>query len=102
MLESLDEVPQRRLLGKVDAFTLAGMDAWFNSSDHIPPHIHVKRRGEWEVRVFFLECAGGHLAFNIKWGSGPSANQRSEILDAVIQHRAALLSEWEAKVCLSN
>ncbi|HXW92552.1 MAG TPA: DUF4160 domain-containing protein [Terriglobales bacterium] len=89
-------------MGKVDAFTLPGIEAWFNSSDHMPPHIHVKRRGEWEIRVFFLECAKGHLAYNIKWGSSPSAKQRSDILDSVLQHRPDLLKEWEAKVCPSN
>jgi hypothetical protein len=89
-------------LGKVDAFTLGAIEAWFNSSDHMPPHIHVKRPGEWEIRVFFLECLEGNLAFNVKWGRGPTGKQRNEILDAVLQHRSELLREWEAKVCPSN
>jgi hypothetical protein len=89
-------------LGKVDAFTLEGMHAWFNSSDHTPPHIHVKRRGEWEIRVFFLECTVHDLASNIVWGNGPSATHRSEIRSAVLQYRIELLREWEAKVCQSD
>ena len=62
-------------MGKVEAFTLQGLHTWFNSSDHLPPHIHVKRRGAWEIRA---------------------------ILDAVLKHREALLLEWERKVCTSN
>ena len=40
-------------MGKVDAVVLEGLDLWFNSSDR-PPHLHARRRGEWEIRVYFL------------------------------------------------
>ena len=38
----------------VRAFDLPGLKAWFWSCDHEPPHFHVLRSGEWEVRVYFL------------------------------------------------
>lgn len=90
-------------MGQVEAFTIQGLQLWFNSSDHLPQHLHVKRRGEWEIRVFFLECAENHLAHEQKWGrKKPSAGDRAAILAAVLEHQAALLDEWERKVCKSN
>lgn len=87
-------------MGKVEAFTLPGLEAWFNSSDHLPPHIHIKRRGEWEIRVMIRECSDGRLEFDHKWGGrGPSSAEKTAILIAVLQHRTALLMEWERKVC---
>lgn len=88
-------------VGKVDAFTIDGLEIWFNSSDHLPEHIHVKRRGAWEIRVYFLLCADGRLEFDYKWGTGVSAAFKTKILNAVLQHQSALLVEWERKVCRS-
>jgi hypothetical protein len=39
---------------KVACFAVAGIELWFNSNDHRPPHFHAEKPGEWEVRVFFL------------------------------------------------
>jgi hypothetical protein len=90
-------------LGQVEAFTIQGLQLWFNSSDHLPQHLHVKRRGEWEIRVFFLECTEGQLAYEHKWGrKQPSARDRAVILAAVLEHQVALLKEWEGKVCTST
>jgi len=89
-------------VGRVAAFALDGLEIWFNSSDHLPPHIHVKQRGEWEIRVFFLLCIDSRLEFNRKWGKkDPSAAIQAAIREAVLRHRAALLGEWEQKVCRS-
>ena len=41
-------------MATVTAFQIDGLKIWFWSNDHEPPHFHVKRRGEWEVKVFFL------------------------------------------------
>ena len=90
-------------MGRVEAFTLEGLNLWINSSDHLPPHLHVGRRGQWEIRVFFLECTHGNLVDERKWGRrGPSATDRAAILRAVLEHRVALLEEWERKVCKSD
>ena len=88
-------------MGKVEAFAIDGLDVWFNSSDHLPEHLHVKRRGAWEIRVYFLLCTEGRLEFDCKWGKSPSASIKTKILKAVLEHRAALLIEWEKKVCRS-
>jgi hypothetical protein len=89
-------------LGQVEAFEIDGLKLWINSSDHLPAHFHAKRRGQWEIRVFFLECTDNNLSFNVKWGRrGPSAADRAAILELVLGHRAVLLQEWELK-CKSN
>ena len=36
-------------MGRVDAFAVPGVELWFNSSDHLPPHFHASQVGEWEV-----------------------------------------------------
>ena len=53
-------------MGKVEAFTLAGLDVWFNSSDHLPEHVHIGRRSAWEIRVYFLLCSDVNLVFDCK------------------------------------
>ena len=89
-------------MGRVEAFLLDGLELWFNSSDHLPPHLHVKRRGEWEIRVYFLLCTDGRLEFDRKWGKkDPPAATQAAIHKSVLKHRAGLLAEWEKKVCSS-
>lgn len=87
-------------MGKVDAVVLEGLDLWFNSSDHLPPHLHARRRGEWEIRIYFLLCTDDELIFDCKWvKKAPSARVIDKIRKAVVDHRAELLREWEQKVC---
>ena len=43
-------------MGKVESFNLDGLDLFFNSHDHLPPHFHVRKPGQGEIRVFFLLC----------------------------------------------
>ncbi len=58
-------------MGELAAFSIEGMKIWFWSKDHNPPHFHVKRDGQYEYRVFFLEegaatnvrAAMGQIAF---------------------------------------
>ncbi len=48
-------------MGRVDAFSVAGLELWFNSSDHLPPHFHARRalealqEGALRFRVELLE-----------------------------------------------
>ena len=88
-------------MGRVDAFAVPGVELWFNSSDHLPPHFHASRVGEWEVRVFFLLCTDEHLEWSLKWKDRRRAVPRkalSALREGAVQFRAALLAEWEAKV----
>ena len=86
-------------MGKVDAFTVAGLELWFNSEDHGPPHFHAGRPGEWEIRVFFLTSISGRLEYERKWGNVPRSRFLRAIEDSVVEKRDALLEEWNEKVC---
>ena len=86
-------------MGKVDAFQLSGLDLWFNSNDHMPPHFHAEKRGEWQIRAFFL-LAGAEM-FVVVWSAKKEDPQKRELAalkTLVVQHREALMREWEAKV----
>jgi hypothetical protein len=88
-------------VGRVEAFSVPGVELWFNSSDHLPPHLHAGRSGEWEIRVFFLLSTEDHLEWNVKWKDRrraiPGATL-AQLRDASVQFRGALLAEWERKV----
>jgi uncharacterized protein DUF4160 len=86
-------------VGKVECIAVENLDLWFNSHDHLPPHFHVRRRGEYELRVYFLLCTKETLFYDVKWGEAPSAKVLSELRDLAVANRVALLKEWEQKVC---
>lgn len=50
---------------EVVSLVLHGLDLWFNSDDHLPPHFHAEKPGEWEVRVYFLRAAAE--MFELSW-----------------------------------
>jgi Domain of unknown function (DUF4160) len=85
-------------VGKVSAFAQAGLELFFNSLDHLPPHFHAERPGEWEVRVFFLKVEDEMI--ELKWCNKkkPSKKTLRELCSAAAQARPALLQEWEEKV----
>ena len=77
-------------------FEIAGLDLWFNSADHKPPHFHAEKLGEWELRVYFLrEKSEMHEK---KWGKDPRAAELKKLLSAAEEHREELLREWEQRV----
>ncbi len=84
-------------MGTLTAFSIDGMKIWFWSHDHNPPHFHVKRDGQWEYRVFFLEEETTHQLERV-WGKSISAMDRKLLKNKVTQYRAAILKEWELKV----
>ena len=88
-------------MGKVDAFSVAGLELWFNSSDHLPPHFHARRAGEWELRVFFLLCTETHMDVSVKWidrKRGVSRKHLEALQEGAVRFRVELLDEWEGKV----
>ena len=84
-------------MGKVSSLAEPGLELFFNSSDHLPPHFHAEKPGEWEVRVFFLRVVADMV--ELKWAlRAPSARVLKKLCAAAEQRRAALLVEWELKV----
>ena len=87
-------------MGKVDCFEIPGVELYFNSLDHFPPHFHAHANGEWEIRVHIRTTTKRTLHYEVVWArrSGPRAPVLREILAKVIAHREELLLEWERKV----
>lgn len=90
-------------MANLTSFSIAGLKLWFYSNDHEPPHFHAKRKGEWELRVKFLEPAEAML--EMKWRKSKktivSAQDRKLLKEKVEEHRLEILQEWEQKVNLS-
>lgn len=84
-------------MGKVSSFKLEGIECWFYSNEHKPPHFHAKRSGQWHVVVNFLESRSEM----IKRARGPrekiKKKDRDAILDMAELYREELLKEWEEK-----
>ncbi len=76
----------------VSAFSLSGLKIWFWSNDHEPPHFHVKRRGEWEIKVAFLEDSSEMI--EIVFGK-PAAKVQKEISELTEQYRLEILEQWQ-------
>jgi hypothetical protein len=84
-------------MGKLECFRISGVDCWFYSNDHRPPHFHAKRRGQWEVRVYFLRARRDMV--ELKWvARGCRFTETTAICDLAEAHRDKLLEEWEKKV----
>jgi hypothetical protein len=85
-------------MGKVEAFRLQGIECWFNSQDHSPPHFHARKKGKWHVRVYFLEPRAGMFE-RVPGAQGRfGAGQGRMIYEMVKDTRDSLLLEWERKV----
>lgn len=86
-------------MGKLEAFSgLAGIECWFYSQDHRPPHFHAKRKGEWHYRVFFLRDRKDMLE-RVRGPRGMIKSQdESDLCEMAELYREELLSEWEKKV----
>jgi hypothetical protein len=76
---------------KVEVFQVSGLDLWFNSADHLPPHFHAEKADTWEVRVFFLRDRSEMV--ERKWGRAPRQAELARLLRLVEQHRPALQEE---------
>lgn len=86
-------------MAKLECFTIAGVELWFYSHDHLPPHFHARRKGQWEVRVYFLESATDKMFSVIRQtGKGVPRADCKLIETKVAEHRARILREWEIKV----
>ena len=86
-------------MAKLECFAIPGIELWFFSHDHSPPHFHAKRKGQWEVQVYFLERSTGNM-FKVKWPRGKEVPRGDlKLLEEKVQaYRAELFDEWERKV----
>jgi hypothetical protein len=87
-------------MAKLECFAIRGVELWFYSNDHSPPHFHAKRKGHWEVGVNFLESSTGRMFRVVSKGKGVPRDFTRRLEKLVGEHRADLLEEWERKVNL--
>jgi hypothetical protein len=89
----------------VSAFSIDGLDIYFNSSDHNPPHIHVES-ASWHIRVF-IDSSSVERGLHYKYKQpkyppknfqGITKKQRKLLLDKVVECRDILIMEWQEKV----
>jgi len=68
------------------------------SNDHLPPHFHAKRKGQWEVRVYFLESRTSEM-FDVVWLKSKEVPRVDTKLleEMVTTYRVKILEEWEGK-----
>lgn len=85
---------------RLDAFRIAGLELWFNSADHKPPHFHAEKIGAWEARVFFLRDPIEMV--ELKWGEQPKPADLKMLKTLAVEHRVQLLEEWEQKVVVKD
>lgn len=89
-------------MGKVDTFKLEGVECWFYSQDHSPPHFHARKRGKWHVRVYFMQ-ARDRMLERVRGPRSPLPGGDIRVVcDAAERHRAQLLREWERKVACDD
>ena len=82
---------------KVKCFQIPGIECWFWSNDHDPPHFHAKKTDEWEYRVNFTAAPGE--MFDPVWvNRKPSGKLTRALRNLVARHTVELLQEWEENV----
>ena len=90
---------------KVENFYIYGLEAFFRSNDHYPPHFHVKKKGEWEIRVYIITSTA-KLHYSVKFPKNKqhflSSKEKKLILDFVIKNREKLYLAWETKVYIKE
>ncbi|MEM9275251.1 MAG: DUF4160 domain-containing protein [Cyanobacteria bacterium P01_F01_bin.143] len=93
-------------MGKVGGFNLDGLEAFFRSSDHRPPHFHIKKAGEWEIRVYIVTTTKSNLDYSFKFPKNNSksinSKEQKKIINFVINNRGSLLLDWETQVCVKE
>ncbi|MEI9942173.1 MAG: DUF4160 domain-containing protein [Pseudomonadota bacterium] len=85
---------------RLDAFRVAGLDLWFNSADHKPPHFHAEKTDAWEVRVYFLRDPTEMV--EVIWGGEPKAADLKKLRTLAAAYRVQLFKEWEQKVVVKD
>lgn len=80
----------------VQCVSLSGLEMWFNSRDHLPPHFHAEKKDDWEVKVMFMRQPPD---IELAWGS-PSGRDKKRLRESAERHRLELLTEWERAVCI--
>ena len=78
----------------VSAFQIEWLKLWFCSNDHEPPHFHVKKSGEWEVKISFMLDQSEMV--EVEWSKKHlSQKVLKQVTKLAEEHRVALLEQWQ-------
>jgi hypothetical protein len=83
-------------MARVRAFSVPGVRLVIYSGDHEPPHLHARKPGHWEAKVYFLESEVRMIELVRPPDAKMSRADRRRIIAGVRMHRPGLLAEWEA------
>ena len=83
-------------MATIRAFSVPGVRLIIYSGDHEPPHIHARKPGHWEARVYILEADAAMVQLSRPPDAKMSRADRRAIITGVTAHRPELLAEWEA------
>lgn len=79
--------------------SVTGIELWFNSNDHLPPHFHAERLGDWQIKVHFMRVQSEMV--EVVYTARPRHPTKGELKELLLQaetHRVALLKEFDRKV----
>ena len=85
-----------------------GIEIFFHTLDHLPPHVHAMKPGEWEIRIDLDRTSKANgLIYTMKFppqkklpkGFSPlTSNERKQLLKYIVKEKAELLKLWQQKV----
>ncbi len=93
-------------MGRIEYLNYQGLQAFFRSNDHHPPHFHIKKAGIWEIRVYILTSSTNGLDYSFKFPKNQSViltpkDKKTNLL-FVTSNREKLLLDWETQVCVKE
>ena len=90
---------------RIRCFLIAGLELWFNPDDHMPPHFHARKPGEWVVKVDIDSSSEKNLVYEVVWCRGVRrilGTYRVQLAQMVAAHRAELVAEWDQRVLVKE
>lgn len=82
---------------RVRALVIDGINLYFPSNNHEPPHFHAQKRdGAWLLKVYIMEPEEHMIEVIRPPDARIHRKDRRAIIEGVNQHRLELILEWEA------
>jgi uncharacterized protein DUF4160 len=95
----IQHLTRHHVMAKLKCFTISGMELWFFSGDHRPPHFHARRKGQWEIRVYFLESERDEMFDIVRLDRKELPRADMKLLEKMVhEYRAQIFEEWRRKV----
>jgi len=68
------------------------------SRDHIPPHVHIIKDGEWEIQIGFSFICDRVYLYEVKFGSNKlKEKELKELKEEIRKDRVKWRKEWISK-----